>query len=106
MEEQSLDKVGGDSSEQSGCQTEKNERITQTNVMDLLEEQEYRCALTCNELTPETASIDHKVPLARGGEHTIRNAQIVDWRVNRAKGTMTNNEFIAMCAEVARFRGQ
>lgn len=80
-------------------QTEKT-GITQKTILQLIETQQYRCALTGRELTPETASIDHKVPLAGGGEHHISNIWVLDHVVNRAKGTMTVDEFIAMCRDV------
>lgn len=77
------------------------ENITSKQIMALLEKQKYKCALTGWDLTPETASIDHIIPLAKGGDHTIDNAQIVDWRVNQAKGTMDNKEFVDMCRAIA-----
>ena len=76
-------------------------RITRLQVMKLLEQQEYKCALTGWDLTPRTASLDHVVPLSRDGPHTIENAQIVDHRVNRAKGSLSNVEFIELCCAVA-----
>lgn len=71
-------------------------------VFSLLEWQEYRCALTGRKLTPVTASLDHILPVSRNGPHTIDNAQIVLKEVNRAKGTLTNEEFIAICRAVVR----
>jgi 5-methylcytosine-specific restriction endonuclease McrA len=79
----------------------KVETITTKQILNLLEQQGKRCALTGWPLTPETASIDHVIPLSKGGDHSIDNAQIVDYRVNLAKGTMTNDEFIEMCMAVA-----
>jgi 5-methylcytosine-specific restriction endonuclease McrA len=71
-------------------------------VLSLLERQQYRCALTGRKLTPDTASLDHILPVCRQGAHTIDNAQIVLKEVNRAKGTLTNEEFIALCRAVVR----
>jgi 5-methylcytosine-specific restriction endonuclease McrA len=70
-------------------------------LLELLERQGYRCALTGEELTPSTASLDHCVPVSRGGTHGIDNVQIVTQKVNAAKNTMTNEEFIAVCRAVA-----
>jgi 5-methylcytosine-specific restriction endonuclease McrA len=75
-------------------------RITATNVLQLLEWQGYRCALTGRLLTPETASLDHIVPVRHGGEHRIENVQVLHKEVNRAKSTMTNEEFVQLCREV------
>lgn len=74
--------------------------INPSNVLRLLEWQEYRCALTGRPLTPETASLDHIVPVRDGGEHTIENVQILHKDVNRAKSTMTHQQFIQLCREV------
>jgi hypothetical protein len=77
------------------------ETVSRTQILAILDAQGYRCALTGWKLTPETASIDHVQPLSRGGDHVVANAQIVDWRVNAAKGTLTNEEFVEMCLAVA-----
>lgn len=74
--------------------------------MNLVEEQNYRCALSGRELTPETASIDHVVPIARGGEHNLENLWVVDQQVNSAKGTMTLEEFLSVCNDVISHRRQ
>jgi 5-methylcytosine-specific restriction endonuclease McrA len=85
-------------------QTEEREcsaKIKGSQILELIEMQDYRCNLTGVQLTPQTASIDHKEPLSKGGPHDISNAQIVLDYVNRAKGSMSNHEFIAMCCAVA-----
>ncbi|GAB4549496.1 MAG: hypothetical protein Tsb0013_10780 [Phycisphaerales bacterium] len=75
--------------------------VSTANVLGLLERQGYRCALTGRQLTPETAALDHIVPLRFGGEHVIENTQVLHKDVNRAKNSMTNVEFARMCEEVA-----
>jgi 5-methylcytosine-specific restriction endonuclease McrA len=76
--------------------------VTVTGVLALLDRQDYRCALTGWRLTPDTAALDHVVPASRGGPHAIGNAQVLDRRVNRAKGTLGNDEFVALCGAVWR----
>lgn len=76
--------------------------ISKRDVLDLLESQAYCCALTGWELTPHTASLDHRLPVSRGGEHTVANAQVLHEDVNRAKGTLTNEEFITLCRAVVQ----
>ena len=73
------------------------------NVMQLLEHQAYRCALTGRPLTPQIAALDHVVPIRRGGEHVIENAQVLHKDVNRAKGALTADEFIELCHDVVRW---
>ena len=74
--------------------------ITSMKLLDLLESQGFRCALTNRPLTPDVASLDHKQPLSRGGSNDISNAQIVHYDVNMAKRAMTSEEFISLCREV------
>jgi len=78
----------------------KARRITTSNVLLLLKRQQYCCALTGRELTPQTAALDHILPIRCGGEHVIENVQVLHKDVNRAKGSMTNDEFIKLCDDV------
>jgi len=84
----------------------QSKNITAKEVLDLVRRQGYVCAISGRTLTPETASLDHTVPLGRGGEHSIRNISVVDHQVNIAKGTMTTDEFVVMCKEVAAYQGR
>ena len=77
--------------------------VSTDNVLRLLEHQNYRCALTGRALTPETAAIDHMRPIRLGGTHTIENTQVLHKYVNRAKGSMTSEEFVGLCREVTRW---
>jgi hypothetical protein len=74
--------------------------VSTENIMRLLEYQQYRCALTGRELSPETASLDHIIPIRLGGAHAMENVQVLHKDVNRAKGSFTNEAFIDMCREV------
>ncbi len=75
--------------------------ITGKQILELIEAQDYRCALTGRELTPQTASLDHKVPLSNGGTNELENVWIVHHKANTAKGTLSTQEFIELCREVA-----
>lgn len=75
--------------------------VSTDNVLRLLDYQHHRCALTGRELAPESSSLDHIVPIRCGGEHLIENTQVLHSDVNRAKGSLTNAEFIQLCREVA-----
>lgn len=70
-------------------------------IKSKLESNGYRCALTGWILTPETFELDHIVSLNDGGKHEVENLQCVHPLVNKAKGTMGNDQFIAMCKAVA-----
>jgi len=77
------------------------QRISFGSVQRLLRRQQYRCALSGRELTPATAALDHIVAISRGGEHSIENAQVLHRDVNRAKNVLGNEEFVALCRDVA-----
>ena len=79
-----------------------NERVTIKDMRNMLEKQNYRCALTGRKLTPENCAMDHIVPLAHGGAHSIENAQLVVSDANNAKGILTMEEFIELCRDVVR----
>ncbi len=79
---------------------QKAKTVTGKQILDLVEQQKYRCALSGRELEPPTASLDHIIPLSREGAHDISNLWVLDYRVNSAKGTLLVEEFIAMCKDV------
>ncbi len=72
-------------------------------VMNLIESQRFRCALTGRQLSPDVAALDHIHPISRDGRNEIANAQVLHRIVNRAKGALTNYEFIALCREVVEW---
>lgn len=83
------------------------QKIKALELKSLIESQDYRCALTGVILEPETASADHIQPVSDGGRNEIDNIQILHHKVNAAKGTMTNDEFIQMCKNVVNWvKGQ
>ncbi len=72
-------------------------------LKEILERQNYKCALTGRPLTPDNCAMDHIVPLSRGGTHTKDNAQLVRTEVNKAKGTLLEMEFIEVCRDVVAY---
>ena len=75
--------------------------VTAKMIMTLIERQGFRCPLSGRTLTPETASLDHVLPLSRDGKHDLSNIWVVHNQVNSAKGTLTAEEFVSLCTEVA-----
>jgi 5-methylcytosine-specific restriction endonuclease McrA len=78
-------------------------KVSATMLKTILEMQGYKCALSGKRLTPEIAVLDHKIPLSRGGTNDASNLQWLDKEVNKAKGSMDCDEFVAMCKAVARY---
>lgn len=44
------------------------------------------CAICGREMSDQDKSLDHKVPISRGGAHTIENLQVAHLRCNQRKG--------------------
>jgi hypothetical protein len=82
---------------------ENKTSATSRELMQLIEQQGYCCALTGKKLTPQTARLDHKVSVCDGGLHDVDNLHWVLDIVNTAKGTMSVDQFVSMCIDVARW---
>jgi len=75
-------------------------KATARELMAVLQLQQFRCALTGEPLTPESARLDHRVPVSQAGGHDANNMQWVTENVNRAKGVMSQGVFVALCKQV------
>ena len=76
--------------------------ITQDYLLELLSQQNYKCALTGDSLSfvsghPNKLSLDRK-DNSKGYE--IGNIQWVTWEVNNAKGKLSDAQFIDLCRKV------
>lgn len=81
----------------------KNQEPRKQKLLSILKEQNHCCAISGRQLTPNTAAVDHKVPILRGGAVSdFNNLQILHNDINRAKGNLTDQEFIGMCREVVK----
>ena len=70
-------------------------------LLKLLEDQGYKCALCGLPLTMQQSALDHVIPLESGGTNELDNLQFVLPAVNKMKNTMSQEEFIALCCLVA-----
>lgn len=82
---------------------QKRKKAGRKELRNLIESQQYRCALSGVVLTPDTAELDHKIAVANGGDHSIENLQVVHVDVNRMKSAMGNDEFIRWCKLIAQW---
>lgn len=87
-------------------QNRKADGLTLAQLMDLLEAQQYRCALSGVLMTckldrgiryPTNVSFDR---IEAGGPYTIDNIQLVCSAVNSFRGNLTVPEFIGWCNKV------
>jgi 5-methylcytosine-specific restriction endonuclease McrA len=82
-------------------QRTKKGKATAQELLRLIKDQEYRCQLSGVVLEPYMAALDHKMPVSSGGSDALENLQWVSAAVNKAKGSMGQDEFITMCKRVA-----
>ncbi len=83
----------------------RNATVTGNALFALVKGKGFRCALSGVEMQPDDASVDHVVPLSKGGEHSMNNIAIIHMVVNRMKGDMNHAEFIRWCTLIARWNG-
>ncbi len=50
-------------------------------------------------------SLDHIIPLSRGGESTLENMGLALKEANQAKSDLTKEEFLALCVKVLQHNG-
>lgn len=81
----------------------KPDTVKAGEIYAMLKRQSFRCAYSGRELTPETASIDHRQPISRGGSNELPNLAVVHVDVNAAKASMTVEEFVQLCREVVEW---
>lgn len=86
-------------------QPESTMKVDATFLKSLIEKQEFRCALSGIELTPETAALDHIIPYSRGGRHRRDNVQWVHDDINTLKGQVEYGRFVELCRLVAAWNG-
>lgn len=80
-------------------------RATARELAALWKAQRGRCALTGRRLD-RTAQLDHKTAKARDGQDHIGNLQWLCKDANLAKRELTDEQFVALCADVMRWIGQ
>ncbi len=66
-------------------------------------EQDFRCALTGFELTPETVTIAHRTPLKKGGKHIRSNVYLVHESVAKLVRDHSADEVLAICRAVISY---
>lgn len=62
------------------------ERVTERDLAALAERQNYRCACGCGASIRFTFHVEHRIPLAKGGRHTLSNLQLMTPVCNLRKG--------------------
>ena len=86
-------------------QAQRARAIKPRDVYAIFERQRFRCAYTGDALDVDATEGDHVIPLGRGGGHGIENIVAVKRIVNRMKGKLTLDEFVAECRKVVAIFG-
>ncbi len=73
--------------------------------MDRFKARGYRCYFTGEILDREEASLDHLIPVSKGGDHADCNIELVHMVINRMKGTLSEADFVRWCVAVAVHSG-
>jgi len=54
---------------------------------------------------PSSFEFDHRLPRSKGGDNSLDNLGIASKEANRAKGDLTEEELILLCADILRTKG-
>src|SRR5574341_1258757 len=72
--------------------------------IELLEKQKYKCNICGDELKiGKDVSIDHVIPISKGGEHSLKNIAFTHWECNLMKHDMTMERLIEISKKIANF---
>lgn len=66
----------------------------------LLKNQDYRCALSGEDLTPESTCLARKVPLQNGGHHEFTNTYLVHRSVHPLTKHCSQAEIFELCQKI------
>lgn len=102
-------KMSGHAGQMESARTSNDVRpvgkATAAGLRKLIRWQQYRCAFTGEQLTPENCHADHRTPVSQGGSDDLENIVVVLAEVNRAKGALSEAEFISLCRRVVQWVG-
>ena len=77
-----------------------------TDLREILEEQNFLCALTGDNLTPDNTTFDHIKPLSKGGSSLKENLQAVTKQSNLCKSNQEMQDFLDLCYKILKFKGK
>jgi hypothetical protein len=80
--------------------------ISAKDLWSLWKKQRGRSALTGKRMTlRRRPELDHIIPKSKGGTHDLSNLRWALKLENRAKGNLSDKEFISLCSDVSKFFG-
>lgn len=72
----------------------------------LAKKQKLICPLTGRRLASDNISVDHIIPLSKGGKNSIDNFRLVDKHANLARLHYTDEVFFKLCQDVFEFQSK
>jgi hypothetical protein len=86
-------------------QTKTRYRFRAQDFWNLIKEQDYKCALTGRELTPENTEVELRDPARVEGRGELENLYLVARSVAHVARYETEREIIELAAEIVANRG-
>jgi 5-methylcytosine-specific restriction endonuclease McrA len=74
--------------------------ISAVELRRIAKKQKCLCALSGRKLTANNISPDHIIPLAKGGNNSAQNIQLVTKEANLAKHILSKEELLSLCRDV------
>ena len=68
----------------------------------IAKKQKCKCALTGEKLTRKNISVDHIIPISKGGLNVASNVQLVTLHANKVKNNMSNTELLEFCYQLIK----
>ena len=81
---------------------EASEIIKPINLWGIAKKQKCKCAISGIKLTKNNISVDHIIPLSKGGKNTLANIQFVENHVNIMKNNKSLKELLVYCKEIVK----
>ena len=76
--------------------------VTPWDLWKLAKKQKMLCPLTGRRLATDNISVDHIIPLVKGGTHALSNLRLVRKEANLARHTLSDEEFYSLCLDVVK----
>jgi 5-methylcytosine-specific restriction endonuclease McrA len=78
------------------------EKITPIQLWTIAKKQKCKCPISGIKLTRNNISVDHIIPLSKGGKNTLENIQYVERHVNIMKNDKSLEQFLFYCREIVK----
>lgn len=72
----------------------------------LMKEQEYKCALTGRELTPESTEVELRKPYADKGRTEYENHYVITRHIAYTARHVDEEQIVHLAAEIIKYRGK